>query len=302
METHIYTKGNKIFLGMNNYIDKAYDDIGIKKFIPKQTPMTREIVFDEPVNPKLRSWYQKAVGCLGWITFTTRFDVRHTFQLLSYELGNPSMNAIRAAIHVYWYLKTTKFLCIPIALTTDVPPENRYQVFSDSDFCANKTDRRAMCGFIVMYLNTIITARAGRATSALANDLLLPGHPNVSVAGSEIFALNETCNRTLGLSYTTKELEMPMDFPLKIKGDNAASITFHEATNHKSKLVQFDTKLQWIKTLRDRKLFNCIKVKTEDNIADMFTKITTPQTFLHLREQMGFVTLPKTLQHLRLAS
>jgi hypothetical protein len=284
---------------MANYIDKAYKDLGIPPVIFKPTPMTTKIQRNEPVTPAQHKWFQKAVGKLGWIAFTTRFDVRFAFQQLAYELANPSKNAIKAIIHTYWYLMSTKFMAIQAQTNTTVDSTKLWSVYSDSDFC-NDESRSATCGMAIMFNGMCITCRVGKATSALANDRLLPGHVNVSVAASEIFALSETSNRALGISYMAREFGVPMPTPIPILGDNAASITFHKATACKSRLVQFDTRLQWIKTLRDRKLFDCIKVGTADNIADIFTKITTTAIFQTLRTKVGLLELPKKLQSLAL--
>ena len=42
----------------------------------------------------------------------------------------------------------------------------------------------------------------------------------------------------------------------------------------------------WVQALRNRKLCKLIKVGTEENLSDMFTKILGPIRFEQLRDQM----------------
>jgi hypothetical protein len=141
--------------------------------------------------------------------------------------------------------------------------------------------------------------RSGRCTTAHATKELDTGHVNLSVAVAEIFGLSETSTRTLGLSYVADEMGYPMNTPIVIQGDNAASIVFHKGTAKKSTLVQIDTRLKWVKHLRDRELFDVQYVCSEDNLADMFTKILGPNKFEDMRSRL-MKELPSEIRHLTL--
>ena len=61
----------------------------------------------------------------------------------------------------------------------------------------------------------------------------------------------------------------------------------------KTKLKHIDCRQEWVKTLRDRNIMLPAYVPSEENLADLFTKILPPALFERLRDQlMKFFSIP----------
>ena len=262
-----------------------------------RSPMTGPIDEDGPIDKETKAWYYSAVGCIGWLAHTARPDIKHTFTRLSIFFANPTSSAVKAAKRCWNYLYQSRFWCV-YANVGDERQPNGWQFYSDSDYCGStstRTKREAMLGLVALLNGMCVVYRSGKATTALAHLKLDFGTTNLSVCASEIYGLAEASTRLLGLSYIAEDFSATISLPMTIRADNAASIVFTKATAHRTKLTQFDCRLQWIKTLRDQKLFDVVYVKSAENLADMFTKILQPIIFERLRSLL-MTELPIEMQ------
>ena len=66
---------------------------------------------------------------------------------------------------------------------------------------------------------------------------------------------------------------MRPSWPIKMQVDNSAAISFQRQTNPDSRLVGvFDLREKWVQDMRDMKVLETVKVETQLNCADLFTK------------------------------
>ena len=150
-----------------------------------------------------------------------------------------------------------------------------------------------------MYNGMPVLWRAGKGTVAMAHLKAPAGHADTSVAAQEIYALSESVNRFLGLSYKAEEALVPCPLPLNVQVDNMASIVFKNGTAPKSRLVHVDCRLQWCKQLRDAGVCTVYHVPTKQNLSDLFTKVMSPIEHRRLTDDL-MVMLPEDLRELDL--
>ena len=77
----------------------------------------------------------------------------------------------------------------------------------------------------------------------------------------------------LHTQYKSEEMGLNIEFPITIQVDNAAAELFARGTVRRTKLKHLDQRQQWIKDLKDAKLFTSQHVDTKLNKADLMTKI-----------------------------
>ena len=68
--------------------------------------------------------------------------------------------------------------------------------------------------------------------------------------------------------------------------DAKVALTFMENSALKTRMKHIDVRQHWVKQLRDTDLVVGVKVPTEDNLADLGTKVLGPQKFIPLRNQL----------------
>ena len=74
---------------------------------------------------------------------------------------------------------------------------------------------------------------------------------------------------------------MPMPFDLEM--DNAAAEVFAKNTAANTRLRHIDQRQHWVITLRDSNIVTPKHIDTKSNVADIFTKPLTGDSFCNLR-------------------
>ena len=123
---------------------------------------------------------------------------------------------------------------------------------------------------------------------AFATPLIGEAHADFSSGASEIYATgNATCH-FLDLSYLYEEAGMSFPIPFELQMDNTTAEAFSKGTVKRSKLKHIDCRQEWVKTLRNKSVMYAVHVNTNDNLADLFTKILSAPKFVELRDQMMY--------------
>ena len=115
---------------------------------------------------------------------------------------------------------------------------------------------------------------------------MLDLHPDVSSGAAEIYAASVALSEVLHLSYVCDEMGDPMSIPLVLQVDNAAAVAFAKGRVRRTKMKHIDVRQAWVMALRDSNVVQVEKVGTDDNLADLFTKILDYDRFAELRGRM----------------
>ena len=117
-------------------------------------------------------------------------------------------------------------------------------------------------------------------------------HADVSSAAVETYAAGNMTFEVMGFSYVVEEMGLEMDKPFVLEMDNEAARTFIKGNGGRTKMKHIDCRMEWVQTLRNKDIIETAHVPSEDNLADMFTKILPTNTFKRLRDQMMHVCTP----------
>ena len=109
-------------------------------------------------------------------------------------------------------------------------------------------------------------------------------HADMSSAAAEVYAASVALGEFLHLSYVEDEMGFGTIRPIVINVDNTTAIAFSENSTKRSKMRHIDCRQLWVQALRDRGLCKLVKVSTDDNESDLFTKILGPIRFEFLRD------------------
>ena len=108
----------------------------------------------------------------------------------------------------------------------------------------------------------------------------------MSSGAVEIYAAGNACMDIMGLCYLVQEMGMEFPSPFILEMVNDAAKIFCQGNAQKTKLKHIDTRQHWVRCLRDKNLMKPAHVPTEDNLADIFTKILPTHIFMRLRDQL----------------
>ena len=175
-------------------------------------------------------------------------------------LQAPTLGTVKAIKRILAYLAGTadKGLRVARVGTTD------WQIYSDSDHAGDRqvNQTRSVTGMLVMCNGMPVHWRSNKQPIS-----------SISSTAAEIYALAETV-RDANLRYwIAEEMDIIVKWPMEVFVDNSSGISFQQSTNPNTKLRGiYDMREAWVQELRNKFKVKAVKIHTEKNLADMFTK------------------------------
>ena len=298
-----------VFLSMEHYIATMIHNLKLDPSIFRRcrTPISAPIEDHTSLSEDEAAFFMSGTGMIGWLAVTGRPDLKYAHSRISQHLATPNVGALKALMHAIRYSYFTRDYC----LHQSVSDGETWSMSCDSDQSGNtevQNRRRSQMGYLAMFGSAPVVWGSKASTvqfddwndmSAEAQvqlDLVSGGvpvchpamddlHPDMSSAAAEVYAASIALAEFLHLSYINDEMGYG-DIPIVIGVDNSTAIAFSENSTKRSKMRHIDCRQLWVRALRNRKLCKLVKVGTEENLSDMFTKILGPIRFEQLRDQM----------------
>ena len=95
------------------------------------------------------------------------------------------------------------------------------------------------------------------------------------------------------LLWRAEDLGVRVQWPCEIREDNAATVSFQQATVLDSKVKGvYNLRWNWVRELRDKKKIKAVKVDTDKNVADLLTKCMEAYQMQKLLKIIGYDVEP----------
>ena len=163
----------------------------------------------------------------------------------------------------------------------------------DADYAGNHEEqnkRRSQNANVITVDGTPIHWCSKVSSVAFAHPSIGEAHADMSSGASEVYAAGNAAQDLLHFSYCIDEMGLTectnFPKPMTLLMDNTVAEVFTNDTAFKSRLKHIDVRQEWVKCLRDKSIIIPAHVPSEDNLADLFTKILHEPTFVKLRDQM----------------
>ena len=266
----------KFFLNINIDYNKNAGDIAISQTnyiieILKRFDMETCNNLNTPLEPSLkltkaktkeavtksRFQYQEAVGCILYLSQTTRPDLAFAATTLSRFNSCYNKHHVKAVRHVLKYLQGTKDL--KLTLTDQVKTLVRY---SDSNLADGIKDKKSTAGYI-FFLYGFPVSWSSKRQSCVSGSTCQAEYLAMSRASKEAITLR---NLAIELDYIINQQ------PTKIYGDNKPAVDYSNDQNSGKNLRHIALKYHEIKDFIKKRLIITIQISTDQMIADIFTK------------------------------
>ena len=299
---------DRIYIHMDKYIRGclAALDLSDEKRTStfNKTPITAPIETQEaPLNPGDTHYFLKGLGMLGWLANTTRPDVAYAHSRIGQHAAAPTQEAKKAIQNVFRYLGKNSDLSLSVALYDSTPirqiytghpkPPERWKFYVDADYAGNhetQNKRRSQNAKVITVDGTPIHWCSKVSSVAFAHPSIGEAHADMSSGASEVYAAGNAAQDLLHFSYCIDEMGLTkctaFPRPMTLLMDNTTAEVFTNDTAFKSRLKHIDVRQEWVKCLRDKSIIIPAHVPSEDNLADLFTKILHEPTFVKLRDRM----------------
>ncbi|KAE8684274.1 hypothetical protein F3Y22_tig00111146pilonHSYRG00032 [Hibiscus syriacus] len=262
-----------IFISQESYAKEILKKFKMENCKPISTPTEYGIKMTkheegESVDP---TFFKSLVGSLRYLT-CTRPDILHAVGLVSRYMESPTTTHFKAAKRILRYLKGT----IDFGLFYLVSNDYKLVGYSDSDWGGDIDNRRSTTGFVFFMGDIAFTWMSKKQPIV-----------TLSTCEAEYVAATSCVFHAIWLRNLLKEIGLIQEEPTKVCVDNKSAIAlaknpvFHDRSKH------IDIRYHYIRECVARKDVEVEYVKSQDQVADIFTKPLTSEDFLRLRNLLG---------------
>ena len=247
-----------IFISQEDYAKEVQKKFKMDTCKPKNTSIDCGVMLTkydegERVDSTL---FKSLVESLCYLT-STRPDILFAVGLVSRYIEIPTTTHLKIAKRILRYLK------VKIDFGLLYSSSNNYKLigYSDSNWARDMNDRKSTTGFVFFIGDTAFTWMSKK-------------QPIVTLSTCEaeyIAATSCVCHATW-LRNLLKELSMQQEEPTSICVDNKSVIAFAKNPVFHDRSKHIDTRYHYIKECIARKQVHIEYVKTQDQVADIFTK------------------------------
>jgi len=218
--------------------------------------------------------YKQVVGSLRYVC-NSRPNISYGVGLVSRFINSPRTSYVAAVKHMLKYLKgTTKLgLFFPRKTSQD---EGNMEVWTDSDWCGERMDRRSTFGYFFKYMHAPISW-CSKKQNVVA----------LSSCEAEYIASVETACQCLWLSTLIKELKLECREPIQLLVDNKSTISLSKNLVCHGRSKHIETKFHFLRDQVCQGRLELVYCPTENQVADVFTKALRQSRFERLRDLLG---------------
>ena len=222
----------------------------------------------EDVDPTL---YRQLVGSLVYLTHT-RPDISFAVSVVSRFLSSPKVPHWIAAKRILRYVKGTLTMGIYYSFHGDISLIG----YLDSDWAGSVDDRKSTIGYVV-YLGAGPISWCSKKQSTIA----------LSTTEAEYTMANEAAKEITWLRAILSVLKQHHAGPSLLHCDNQSAISLSKNLVFHARSKHIEVYHHYIRHLLQQQVIHLQYCKTEDQIADLFTKALSEAKFVSLRHLLG---------------
>lgn len=253
---------DELKLSQKNYIEKLLERFGMTDCKVARTPLPAGLKFSDSVTCDSQLPYQELIGCLMYLSVTTRPDISFAASFLSQYNTRYKTEHFVAAKNVLRYLKGTMNLGLVYRKSVE---HDKFRVcgYTDADW-ANGADRKSYTGFMFKLGSNVISWGCYKQ-SCIA----------LSSTEAEYIALSEAAKEAVYVRAILGELTGQSE-SVTLYSDNqsaaklATNPVFHKRTKH------VDIRFHYIRDAVERNVIGLEYMPTDQMTADVLTKALAP--------------------------
>ena len=212
------------------------------------------------------------VGSLMYLT-ASRPDIVFAVSLAAHFQSDPRESHVANLKRVFRYLKGTDNLCLWY------PKHCNFTLvgYTDVDYAGYLIDQKSTSG-MAQFLGPCLVSWGSRKQNSIA----------LSTTEAEYIAAAACCTQLLWLKQQLTDFGISFG-PLEIRCDNTSAIDISKNPVHHSRTKHIDIRHHFLRDHVEKKNIKLKHCRTEDQIADIFTKALPRETFVHLRLLLGLI-------------
>ena len=255
-----------IKMHQGKFIDKLLLRFNMGDCYTKQLPCdingTKiDFISDSPILEN-KTLFREIIGSLIYLMSCTRPDISFIVNKLAQNMQNPSVAYLNAAKDVLRYLKGTKnFGLIFKKQKLDGPSGLEINGYSDSNW-GMSSDRKSTTGYCFRLLDSALVSWKTKKQPTVA----------LSTCEAEFMALTSAVQEALYLKQLLIDILGVGSINATILADNMGAIELSKNPVSHQRSKHIDIKFHFIRSHIENRSVNIKYIKSDDNMADVFTK------------------------------
>ena len=272
IEVSRFDKG--IFLSQRKYALDLLQETGMSACQPVDTPVEEGLKLCVETNqvPVDKGRYQMLIGRLMYLAHT-KPDLAYALSIVSQFMHNPGEQRMNAVMLILRYMKSAPGKSILFTKNVDCQSVDAY---SDDDWAGVIDDRRSTSRYFTFVGGNLVTWRS-KKRNVVAR----------SSAGAEFRGMTLGICEALWLRLLLMDLGYLPRQPIRLYCDNktACDIAHNPVKHDRTKHVEVDR--FFIKEKLDEKIVELPKIRSEDQLVDILTKVVSSRVFSKFLGKLG---------------
>lgn len=217
--------------------------------------------------------YRKLVGSLIYLTLT-RPDISYAVGVMSRYMQNPKKPLLEAVRRILRYVKST----IDYGLLYKKGENCKLVGYCDADYAGDHDTRRSTTGYVFKLGSGTISWCSKRQPTV-----------SLSTTEAEYRAAAMAAQESTWLIQLMNNLHQPVDYVVPLYCDNQSAICLAENPIFHARTKHVEVHYHFIREKVLREEIEMRQIKTDDQVADLFTKSLSTGKFEMFRCQLGTV-------------
>ncbi|KAK6149332.1 hypothetical protein DH2020_016857 [Rehmannia glutinosa] len=263
-----------IYISQSKYTKELLKKFGIEEGRTVSTPMATNIKIDKDEKGKFvdESKYRGMIGSLLYLT-ASRLDILHAVCLCARFLSNPKESHMSAVKRIFRYLKGT------IQYGLFYPKNENFYLkgYSDSDYAGNIDDRKSTSGSC-QFIGDCLVSWFSKKQNCVS----------LSTAEAEYISATFCCTQLLWMKQTLADYKCSFK-NVPIFCDNISAINIAQNPIHHNRTKHIEIRHHFLRDCVSKPKIEISFVPSQDQLADIFTKPLSSETFASIRARLGIM-------------
>ncbi|KAK6122432.1 hypothetical protein DH2020_043823 [Rehmannia glutinosa] len=263
-----------IYISQSKYTKELLKKFGIEEGRTVSTPMATNVKIDKDEKGKSvdESKYRGMIGSLLYLT-ASRPDILHVVCLCARFQSNPKESHMSVVKRIFRYLNGT------IQYGLFYPKNENFSLkgYSDSDYAGNIDDRKSTSG-LCQFLGDCLVSWFSKKQNCVS----------LSTAEAEYISAAFCCTQLLWMKQTLADYKCSFE-NVPIFCDNISAINIAQNPVHHNRTKHIEIRHHFLRDCVSKRKIEISFVPSQDQLADIFTKPLSSETFASIRARLGIM-------------
>ena len=210
--------------------------------------------------------YRSALGSRMYLVKLSKSELSNCMRELSKVMDLGTVKQFKSLMRVVKYVSETEN--IGLKIKPNIVEPWKIEVFADSDFCGDRNTRKSVTGYVV-FVNDVAVSWKSKSQRNIS----------LSSTEAEYVAVSEATRETKFIMNLLESVNVKYKKPVKIRIDNIGAIFLVNNRNTSERTRHIDTRYHYVRNLIDDGSVIIEFINSKDNIADIFTKNLSDESY-----------------------